>query len=90
MAKIPSRQSERGESVKALIEFLAKSLVDQPDAVEVQEKPGDHGLVIELKVAPEDIGKIIGRSGRTIKALRQLLSAAASKSKAKVSLSLME
>lgn len=76
--------------MKALIEYLAKALVDQPEAVRVEEKTTEHSLVLELKVSPEDLGRIIGKNGRTVKAIRQLLSTAAAKSKQKVSLSVQE
>jgi predicted RNA-binding protein YlqC (UPF0109 family) len=76
--------------VKALIEYLAKSLVAHPDAVRVDENKSDRGLVLELTVAKEDLGRIIGREGRTIKAIRNLLSAAAAKTKTKVALVIQE
>jgi predicted RNA-binding protein YlqC (UPF0109 family) len=76
--------------MKALIEYLAKSLVAHPEAVRVDEKQSDRGLVLELTVAKEDLGRIIGREGRTIKAIRNLLAAAAAKAKAKVALVIQE
>ena len=74
----------------ALVEYLAKALVEHPDAVSVAERPGDLGNVIELVVAKEDLGRIIGREGRTIKAIRHLLAAAAAKSRSKFSLVIQE
>jgi len=61
--------------VKELIEYIAKAIVDKPEAVEVQGVEGENSTVIELKVAKEDIGKVIGKKGKTITALRTILSA---------------
>jgi len=76
--------------MKDLIEFVAKSLVDNPDAVVVQEIEGDHTSVIELKVATEDLGKVIGKQGRTAKAMRTILSAASAKVKKRAVLEIIE
>ncbi len=76
--------------MKALIEFLARSLVETPQAVRVEERVGEGGTVLELSVAPEDLGRIIGREGRTIKAVRHLLTVAATQAKVKVSLVVLE
>jgi predicted RNA-binding protein YlqC (UPF0109 family) len=65
--------------MKQLIEILAKALVDKPDEVEVIEVDGEQTTVIELKVAKEDLGKVIGKQGRTARAMRTLLSAASAK-----------
>ena len=62
--------------MKDLVEYIAKSLVDEPDAVEVAETTNDDATVIELTVSKEDLGKVIGKKGRTAKAMRTLLSAA--------------
>ena len=62
-----------------LVSLIAKALVDHPDQVEVQEVPGDRIPRIELSVAREDIGKVIGKDGRTAQSIRTLLAAAASK-----------
>lgn len=68
-----------------LVEVIAKSLVENPDAVEVTEKAGRNStMVIELKVAPEDMGKVIGKQGRIAKALRSVVKAAATKANKKV------
>ncbi|HWQ79765.1 MAG TPA: KH domain-containing protein [Anaerovoracaceae bacterium] len=67
-----------------LVEAIAKSLVDNPDAVEVKEVPGKQAIVIELKVAPDDMGKVIGKQGRIAKALRTVVKAAATKANKKV------
>lgn len=65
---------------KELIEFLAKKLVDNPDAVDVNVIEGEKSVVIELRTAPEDIGKVIGKQGRIAKAIRTLLGAVSVKS----------
>jgi len=67
-----------------LVKVIAKALVDNPDAVEVREVAGRSAIVIELKVAPEDMGKVIGKQGRIAKALRTVVKAAANKSNSKV------
>jgi predicted RNA-binding protein YlqC (UPF0109 family) len=63
--------------VKELVEFLAQELVDDPDAVRVTESYDDRGVRYQLQVAPEDMGKVIGRSGRTARAIRLVVQAAA-------------
>jgi predicted RNA-binding protein YlqC (UPF0109 family) len=65
--------------MKALIEFIAKTLVDKPEEVRVTEVPGERATVYELQVAPEDLGKIIGKNGRTARSMRIVLSAASTK-----------
>ncbi|MDI6807882.1 MAG: KH domain-containing protein [Candidatus Eisenbacteria bacterium] len=65
--------------MKGLIEFIAKSLVDRPDEVAVTEVPGERATVYELRVAPDDLGKIIGKNGRTARSMRIALSAASTK-----------
>ncbi len=67
--------------IKELVENLAKALVDKPEEVMVHELKGTQTTVIELKVAREDIGKVIGKQGRTAHALRIILGAASSKVK---------
>ncbi|MCK5218032.1 KH domain-containing protein [bacterium] len=76
--------------MKQLVEYLARSLVDCPEAVKVSERSGDFGTIVELKVDEKDVGRIIGRQGKTVKAIRQLLAAAAAKSKLKVTLAVQE
>ncbi len=68
--------------MKELVEIMAKALVDNPDQVEVTEIVGEHTLMIELKVAKEDIGQIIGKKGRNAQAMRTLLNAASAKLRA--------
>jgi uncharacterized protein len=65
--------------LKELIETIAKALVDDPQAVEVTEIEGEHNLLIELRVAKDDIGKVIGREGRTAQSMRTILAAASTK-----------
>ncbi len=65
--------------MKDLITYIAKALVDKPDEVVVSEIEGEQTSVIELKVAKEDLGKVIGKQGRTARAMRTILSAASTK-----------
>ena len=76
--------------MKELVQFLARSLVSHPDAVEVKETLGDTASVLELKVAKEDLGRIIGKQGRTAKSIRTILNAAASRTNRKVVLEIVE
>ncbi|QMU55700.1 MAG: KH domain-containing protein [Candidatus Mycalebacterium zealandia] len=66
-------------SLKDLLEFLVSSIVDDPDKIEIEEVVNEEKTVLRLKVAQPDMGKVIGRQGKTAKALRGLLSAAAAK-----------
>ena len=70
--------------MKELVRIIATSLVDHPEQVEVTEKETDKALVIELKVAPEDMGKVIGKQGRIAKSIRTVVKAAATKDDKKV------
>ena len=63
--------------MKELVEFMAKSLVDNPDAVIVNEVNGEQSIILKLTVAPEDMGKIIGKQGRIAKAIRTVVKAVA-------------
>ena len=76
--------------MKELVQYLAKSLVNNPDAVEITESENDGAAVFELKVAKEDLGRIIGRQGRTAKSIRTLLNAAASRDNRRVVLEIIE
>lgn len=76
--------------MKELVQYLAKSLVSDPAAVEVTESERNDTAVYELKVAKEDLGRVIGRQGRTAKSIRTLLNAAAAKSNRKVILEIVE
>ncbi|MBP5652357.1 MAG: KH domain-containing protein [Lachnospiraceae bacterium] len=70
--------------MKELVRIIATSLVDHPEQVEVTEKETEKALVIELKVAPEDMGKVIGKQGRIAKSIRTVVKAAATKDDKKV------
>jgi uncharacterized protein len=76
--------------MKDLVLFLAKQLVNHPDQVEVKETQGDTASVLELKVAREDIGRVIGKQGRTAKSIRTILNAVASRTNRKVILEIIE
>jgi uncharacterized protein len=78
------------ETMKELIKFIAQSLVDSPDQVEVSEVLGEQTSVIELRVAKEDLGKVIGKQGRTAKAMRTILSAASTKMRKRTVLEIIE
>ncbi|MCC6278605.1 MAG: KH domain-containing protein [Oligoflexia bacterium] len=77
-------------SLKDLVVFMAQSLVDYPDQVEVAEMVGEQTTVYELKVAKEDLGKIIGKQGRTARSLRTILNAASTKQKKRSVLEIIE
>jgi predicted RNA-binding protein YlqC (UPF0109 family) len=65
--------------VKEVLEYVARHLVDDPEAVEVTEVEGERSILLQLKVAPDDMGKVIGKRGRTVRAMRSLVRAAASR-----------
>jgi len=67
------------DTMKDLVKYMAQALVDNPDEVDVAEVIGEQTSVIELRVAKEDLGKVIGKQGKTAKAMRTILSAASSK-----------
>ena len=77
-------------AMKELVQFLARQLVNNPDAVEVKEAHGDTALVLELRVAKEDLGRVIGKQGRTVNSIRTILNAAASRTNRKVVLEIIE
>jgi uncharacterized protein len=77
-------------SLKDLVIFMAQSLVDFPDQVEVTEMQGEQTTVYELKVAKEDLGKIIGKQGRTARSLRTILNAASTKLRKRSVLEIIE
>lgn len=70
--------------MKELIEIIAKALVDNPDKVVVNEVEGEKSIIYELTVAPEDMGKVIGKQGRIAKAIRTVVKSAAAKTNKKV------
>ena len=77
-------------SLKELIEFIAKALVDKPDEVDVSEISGEQTVVLELRVAKEDLGKVIGRGGAHASAIRTLMAAASGKEKKRYILEIVE
>ena len=76
--------------MKELVQYLSRYLVNNPDAVEVKETLGETASILELKVAREDLGRIIGKQGRTAKSIRTILNAAASRINRKVVLEILE
>ena len=76
--------------MKELVKFIAQALVDQPDQVHVNEIEGEQTSVIELRVAKEDLGKVIGKQGRTARAIRTILSAASTKIRKRSVLEILE
>lgn len=76
--------------MKELISYIARALVDHPDQVSVSEVEGNQTSVLELKVAKEDLGKVIGKQGRTARAMRTILSAASAKVKKRTVLEIIE
>lgn len=76
--------------MKELVELIAKSLVDNPDKVQVSQLDGEQSSIIELNVAQEDVGKVIGKQGRNAQAIRIILSAAGMKLKKRFNLEIIE
>lgn len=76
--------------MKDLVEYIAKALVDRPEEVKVNEIVGEQTSVIELKVAKEDLGKVIGKQGRTAHAIRTILNAASTKLRKRAVLEILE
>ncbi|MGD8258618.1 MAG: KH domain-containing protein [Desulfobacterales bacterium] len=76
--------------MKDLINFIAQALVDNPEKVSVSEVKGNQTSVLELKVAKEDLGKVIGKHGRTARAMRTILNAASAKEKKRTVLEIIE
>ena len=75
---------------KELVEFVVKSLVDAPDEVSVNVIEGEKSTILELKVAQEDVGKVIGKQGRIAKAIRTILSASATRDGTRASLEILD
>lgn len=91
MSDVADKPRAPGEpALRELVDFMARGLVDHPEEVEVEEVSEPDALVFELKVAEEDLGKVIGKQGRTAKALRTILSAASAKSRRRVVLEILE
>ena len=76
--------------MKELIELIAKALVDNPDQVQVSILEGEQSSIIELKVAPDDVGKVIGKQGRNAQAIRTILGAAGMKMKKRLTMEIIE
>ncbi len=76
--------------MKDLIRIMAKSLVDKPDQVNVKEITGEQAMIFELRVSKDDVGKIIGKQGATVKAMRTILSAASAKNRRRSTLEIIE
>jgi predicted RNA-binding protein YlqC (UPF0109 family) len=76
--------------MKELVQFLAQQLVTNPESVDVKETQGDTASVLELRVAKEDLGRVIGKQGRTAKSIRTILNAVASRTNRKVVLEIIE
>jgi predicted RNA-binding protein YlqC (UPF0109 family) len=75
---------------KELVEFVAKSLVDKPEAVEINQIEGEKSTILELRVDPEDVGKVIGKHGRIARSLRTILAASTSKTGKRVVLEILD
>lgn len=82
--------SEQGGDMRALVEQIAKALVDEPEQVSVQVVEGEQGTVLELRVGPNDLGKVIGKQGRTARSLRTILGAAGMKLRKRFTLEILE
>lgn len=75
--------------MKELVEYIVKSLVDKPEAVDVKETQGESVTILEIRTAPEDSGKVIGREGRIANAIRTIVKAASAKQQRKVSVEIL-
>ncbi len=82
--------SEPAADMRALVEALAKALVDEPEQVRVRSVEGEQLTVLELSVSPNDLGKVIGKQGRTARCIRTILGAASMKLKKRYSLEILE
>jgi predicted RNA-binding protein YlqC (UPF0109 family) len=76
--------------MKELVQFIAQQLVTNPDAVEVKETQGETASMLELRVAKEDLGRVIGKQGRTAKSIRTIVNAVAARKNLKVTLEIIE
>jgi len=75
--------------MKELVEYIAKSLVDKPDQVSVKETQGESVTILEIRTAPEDSGKVIGREGRIVNAIRTIVKAAAAKQQKRITVEIL-
>jgi predicted RNA-binding protein YlqC (UPF0109 family) len=82
--------SEQGGDMRMLVEEIAKALVDEPEQVQVSAIDGEQTTVLELRVAPNDLGKVIGKQGRTARSIRTILGAASMKLKKRYTLEILE
>ena len=82
--------SEQGGDIRTLVEQIAKALVDEPEQVSVQTVEGEQVTVLELRVGPNDLGKVIGKQGRTARSLRTILGAAGMKLHKRITLEILE
>ena len=76
--------------MQELLEYIAKELVDYPDQVDVRQVEGEKSIILELRVAPDDMGKVIGKQGRIAKAIRTVVGAAAIKENKRVMVEIMQ
>lgn len=83
-------ESANEHGLQELVRYIAEALVDDPSNVEVSSVESDTSVILELRVSKEDVGKVIGKGGQTAKALRKILSAAATKHKKKSLLQIVE
>lgn len=79
-----------GQIMRDLVQYISEALVDKPEDVKVHVVEGENSIILELKVAADDVGKVIGKGGQTAKAMRKILSAAATKLKKKSLLQIVE
>lgn len=82
--------TDQGGDMRALVEQIARALVDEPEQVAVQTVDGEQVTVLELRVAPNDLGKVIGKQGRTARSIRTILSAAGMKLRKRFTLEILE
>jgi uncharacterized protein len=82
--------NEPGGDMRLLVEEIAKALVDEPEQVQVNALEGEQSTVLELRVAPNDLGKVIGKQGRTARSIRTILGAASMKLKKRYTLEILE
>jgi uncharacterized protein len=87
MSKQPASE---GQTMRDLVQYISEALVDRPEEVHVNVVEGENSIILELKVAADDVGKVIGKGGQTAKAMRKILSAAATKLKKKSLLQIVE
>jgi uncharacterized protein len=83
------KPSERSDAVKELVEYLVKSLAEHPEEVVLNESETEDGVSLELRISPEDLGRIIGKNGNTVNAIRTVLQAAASSHKKRAKLEVL-